>query len=298
MINKIIRALVDHGPLTGNELLRAIGDVDKFELWRACFRYNTLQISSFARYYLRYDLKIDDYLRLSPSIIRDFLTYTLIALPHQRGELHRRQLILCNQHRDISVAKLRIVTELFAEINDRVTPQTKAATCAFVAGDIAYFMGHSEDRPSPATGEMMRGSDIDIVIVHTDDARADDIALIDRHLYARKPILMKHPDYRQELDYIIKPLDRVSAQAAYESIQDKIACKIIYESVFMWGSPRVYVDVRAAIERQAIHDRIQADFASAIEDRARAVDEILSSPTVSPETKALFYASQERVEFT
>jgi hypothetical protein len=299
VINDIIRRLIDRGPLLGRELLESLGPVDQFELWRSCFTFDTLQISSFARYYLRYDISRAEYIRLSPSIIRDFLTYTIVALPHQRSDLHRRHLILCNQHRDISLSKVRIVTELFREIEGRLSDASRRSICAFVAGDIAYFMGHAEQRPS-VSGKIMSGSDIDIIIVHTKDAAAEDLKLIDQSLTMRKAQLLKHPDYRQELDFIIKPIERVAQQVGYETIDDKIASKIIFESLLIWGSSDVYLRLKDLLDTSGASDKIRADFLVAIEERTQAINAILSSKEqiMSGNTKSLFYATQERVEFS
>lgn len=299
MINDIIRNLIDRGPMIGRELLEAIGNVDQFELWKACYSYDTLQISSFARYYLRYDISRSEYIRLSPSIIRDFLTYTIVGLPHQRGELHRRHLILCNQHRDISLMKLRIVTELFREIETQVSARAQQTICAFIAGDIAYFMGHAEQRPS-ASGEIMSGSDIDVIIVHTSDADPADLKIIDDMLSVRKTHLMKHPDFRQELDFIIKPIERVAGQVKYASIEDKIASKIIFESLLVWGSAGVYTQIKTLLDHSGAADRIRSDFLIAIEERTEAIANILSASgkSVDVNTKSLFYATQERIEFS
>jgi hypothetical protein len=297
--SKVIHTLADRGPLTGAELLAAVGNVDHFMLWRACFKLQTLQITSFASYYIRYDVTRENMLRLSPSILRDFLTFTLIGLPHQRDALHRKQLSLCNRHRDISYKKINIAMMALSELNTIVSEHTLSRICAFVAGDICYFMGHSEERPSAATGKIMNGSDIDIIIVHEEDCDPEDIRKIDEHIMARKVMLMRHPDYRQEIDYVVKPISRLREQLNYVTITEKIACKIVYESLFIWGSNTLYLKLRQMLQDAGVTDQLIEDFNTAIEERSSALKELLdvSAHDVASDVKKLFYATQERVEF-
>jgi len=297
--NKIIHTLTDRGPLTGAELLAALRPIDQFVLWQNCFRSPTLQITSFASYYIRYDVGRENMLRLSPSILRDFLTFTLIALPHQRDALHRKQLTLCNNHRDTSYRKIRIAMEVLSELDGKVDPQAMSSLAAFVAGDICYFMGHDEERPN-ASGKNMSGSDIDIIIVHEDDANPDELKKIDKHLFERKGILMKLPNYRQEIDYVIKPVSRLKKQLGYGTIDEKIACKIVYESLFIWGSTPFYLKIRRLLETSGVNEMITSDFSKSIEERSAAVKELLNSnmSDISPEVMKLFFATQERVEFS
>ena len=300
MIGAIIHALADKGPMTGAELEAAIGTQDHFELWYQCFSSETLQISSFAHYYLRFDVTRGNLLRLSPSILRDFLTYTLIGLPHHRHEMHRRQLVLSNAHREISHQKLRIAMNILAEVEQEISEPSRLAMCAFVGGDIAYFMSHAEERPSSSTGENMSGSDIDIVVVYGPSADESDLDLLDKHLTQRKVQFMRDSRHRQELDFIIKPIDRVVSQTAYSTIDQKIACKIIAESMFAWGSTSLYMRLRHLLDQYEVSGKIHQDFQEAITERASAVDVLLHNhpKEISEQVKGLFYFSQERVEFS
>ena len=78
---KIIDLLDANGPMTGGEIASKLGDVKKILVWKTCMDTDRFHIFNCARYYLRYDITRDDQIRLSPSVLRDFLSFTLIYLP-------------------------------------------------------------------------------------------------------------------------------------------------------------------------------------------------------------------------
>lgn len=162
-----------------------------------------IQISHFPRYYLRYEITRDDMVRLSPSILRDFLSFTLFSLPGQREAVIERQMLLSRYHREVGLAKVRIARTILIDILDRIPDAQHAKICAFIVGDLAYFPGHSEPRKVRQSGEMVRGSDIDIIIVHD---RLDDeyVELIAREMMQAKNFQLRHPAQRQAFDYICK----------------------------------------------------------------------------------------------
>ena len=81
--------LAQTGPLTGAELAAAGGFTDILALWRACHASGLL-LRRTGRRYLRLDSAVAGYARLSPSIRREFLTYTLVGLARQQAALETR----------------------------------------------------------------------------------------------------------------------------------------------------------------------------------------------------------------
>ena len=79
MPERIIDLLERTGPLTGAEIHKALGG-EMFALWKACMLSPRLAIRRVGRRYLRLDRRVDGYARLSPSILREFLTYTVVGL--------------------------------------------------------------------------------------------------------------------------------------------------------------------------------------------------------------------------
>lgn len=74
----IISLLRENGPLTGKELLEKSRS-DTLSVWRACNKPGKIFTETAGRRYLRLDRHVQGYARLSPSILREFLTkYFLI----------------------------------------------------------------------------------------------------------------------------------------------------------------------------------------------------------------------------
>ncbi|MEL6257823.1 MAG: hypothetical protein AAFQ67_02045 [Pseudomonadota bacterium] len=295
---EVKRLIADRGALLGKELVDALPQAGFLDLWQACFSDLEIHISHFARYYLRYDKGRDDLVRLSPSILRDFLSFTLFSLAGQREGVIERQVELSNLHREISLYKMRIASTVVSQAFKLLTAEQREQACAFIAGDLTYFLGHSEPREVAAIGELVRGSDIDIVIVHN-GLGDDTVAMLDQHMLGAKSYYLNHPDHRQELDFVCKPLERMFAQFGYSDIHEKIASKIFYESLFLGGSLELYEQIKQELERSGAHAAIEADFEYAIAERKRAMRTLLKTDPAQLDktTETLFYFSQERVEF-
>ncbi len=296
---EVVALLREKGPRIGKELAFDLPTVPPLALWQACYTSEALQISHFASYYLRFDITREDLVRLSPSILRDFLSFTLFGLAGQRYQMIERQGALSNYHRDVSRQKITIAQGILAKLLKQLSRDVRARMCAFIAGDLAYFLAHNEPREHAATGEMLRGSDIDIVVVH-DDLDAETVTMIETEISNLKNYYLRHPDYRHEVDFIVKTRKTMERQFAYTNIHDKIASKIAYESMFLGGSLPLYMDVRAVLEQTGVNDLIEADFEHALTDRKSAMKKLLAHPggALDDETRSLFYFSQERVEFS
>ena len=287
-----------YGPMLGKELHEHLPDVELLKLWQACFTSNDLQLSQFSRYYLRYDIMRDDYIRLSPSILRDFLSFTLFSQDSQRDAILERLIRLSNRHREISRWKTHLARNVLADVFAELAIEDAQHVCAFIAGDLAYFLGHNEPREIEALGEMVRGSDLDIIIIH-DGLTGEKVEQINQRMLMAKNYMIRNPNLRQELDFIVKSQDRMFGQFAYETIQQKIASKIAYESMFMAGSIRLYTEVMEELRRSGTQDRIDADFEKGLSDRAAATTQLLRTDpeSLDKNTRSLFYFSQERIEF-
>ena len=296
---RIVSLLDERGPLLGKEIAEALADVSRLRLWQACFTSLTLQISHFASYYLRYDITREDQVRLSPSILRDFLSFTLFSLPEQRRRLVERQGGISNHHREISLGKIAIARQVWSSILSMLPLESQRYLCAFIAGDLAYFLAHDEPREVESIGEMVRGSDIDIIIIHDALPKAI-IDMIDREMMRHKSYFMRHPDYRQELDFICKSKSVMFKQFSYDDIHQKIASKIAYESMFLGGSLELYMGIRGGLSSSGVQDLIEADFQFALTDRKAAMRALhaVENDQLDENTRSLFFFSQERVEFS
>ena len=291
--------LETHGPMLGKELCNLHPDQPFLAMWQACFSDLSIQISHFSRYYLRYDITREDHVRLSPSILRDFLSFTLFSLPGQRDAVIARQVGLSNHHREISLQKIRVAQTLLLDILGWIPAEEVAKLCAFIAGDLSYFLGHDEPRRVKQTGDLVNGSDIDIIIVH--EGLGDEaVARIDKDMMTAKQFYLRSPMHRHEVDYICKPLSRMYEQFAYEDIHQKIASKIVYESLFLAGSLELYGRIRDEMEASGAQMKIEDDFDDGLAQRKDAMQTLLTCDPnqLDENTESLFYFSQERIEFT
>lgn len=297
---QITAFLSEHGPMIGKQLAERLPDIPMLALWQACYQSRTLHVSHFASYYLRFDITRDDQVRLSPSILRDFLSFSLFGLPGQRDQMIERQGTLSNMHREISREKIGLAQQVMKSLFLKLPREVRSSMCAFIAGDLAYFLAHNEPREHSASGEMVKGSDIDIVIILSDELPDDIRRQIDTDMIALKNYYLKHPDYRHEIDFITKRKSTMERQFHYTDIHEKIASKIAYESMFLGGSLTLYMEVRDAMVSTGVDRLIERDFDHALKDRKNAMQKLLlvSSDEIDEETRSLFYFSQERVEFT
>ena len=297
---RVIQLIAEKGPLIGKELAQSMPDVPVLALWQACYRSQTFRVSHFASYYLRYDITREDQVRLSPSILRDFLSFTLFGLPGQRDQMIERQGTLANMHREISREKIYVAQLVMKQLFVSLGREVRSQLCAFIAGDLAYFLAHNEPREHAASGEMVKGSDIDIVIILSESLPDEIKTRIDNEMTALKSLYLRHPQFRHEIDFICKRKSVIERQFQDTDIHDKIASKIAYESMFLGGSLTLYMEVRDAMSRTGVDGLIEQDFEHALKDRKNAMHTLLNVPgdTIDEETRSLFYFSQERVEFS
>jgi len=240
-------------------------------------------------------------LRLSPSILRDFLTFSLVYLTDQMVEIVEAGTRLANNFRTVSLEKLSWAREALLQLDDDLQEVLNKHCVVFLSGDIAYYLAHETKRMHSQLGVEVNGSDIDVVIVTNRGAPADMIARIESQFLTIKKIFLTTPNIREELDFIVKPIETMLGQLAYNDIHDKIASKILYESYFLMGRVDIYQTLMKHLKLSGTWARIEADFETALGQRKETISKILSlDPDVSTddeEVASLFFASKERLEF-
>ncbi len=300
---QIKELLTEHGPMTGGRLAELLGEDSRpILIWKTCMSSDDLRIFNCARYYLRYDVTRDDQIRLSPSVLRDFLSFTLVYLSDQHALAVDGAAILANKHRLISLRKLKFARNSLLSLSEDIQTAIQNHACCFIAGDISYFLSHDEPRVHQQTGSMIRGSDIDIIVVHVNDFDPDTVREAERQLLGIKFRAIKDPAVAQEIDFIFKPVQKMFSQFNYADINQKIACKILYESFFLYGRLDLYEKLLTELEFSGAVKRIELDFEKALQGRKKTIGKILSLDNLDPENmdddiRSLFYFSQERLEF-
>lgn len=293
---EIIELLGRDGPRTGAELLETTR-MEALPLWRLCRGCVDIHFEQIGHRFLRLDRAVEGYARLSPSVRREFLTYTVLGLAHQQSTVTARAKQLRAEIEQISRIKSNLARESMASIVSELRmPEALTANVVFIiAGDITYGMSHAVPRPEKSTGQMVRGSDLDIIVVATDDFPEDALKELDAAIYRKKHYLLVHPDHREEIDYVIKRLAKVREQLRFDTFEHMVASKILHEGRMLCGGAEVFDAVNGLVRECGVPEKIAVMEAQAAEDRRAAEAHLLDSSvdTRTGEHFNLFYTREE-----
>jgi hypothetical protein len=300
MERKISNRIKQKGPLTGAELHGLLGG-DPYLLWKSCMHAPRMSVRSVGQRFLRLDQKVSGFARLSPSIMREFLTYSVIGLNSDTDGLEQRgQELLAHIHevseskRDLAQSIVAALTGQFAQrgIGDK-------DLCVFIAGDIVYDMAHDVPRPERSTGKMIRGSDLDLVFILNDRVPDEVMQELDEAVYQEKYRYLINPSMREEIDYIVKKLDRVREQAAFDTFKRMIACKILHEGILLYGSDTLFQAAKSMLAEYGVNEKLARMQQEAETFRAKAEEYLLGGHPdgIADEDRYLFYTAEESEEF-
>jgi hypothetical protein len=294
---EIISLLAESGPLTGAQLAERSG-TEVLALWQACRKIRSVRLLSTARRFLRLDRTVQGYARLSPSIRREFLTYTFAGLDNQMEALTAEAQQFCAETKRVSQTKLEVardcVVTTLAPLPQRDEILEKA--CFLIAGDVVYDMSHTVPRPEKSTGEMVRGSDLDVVVVARDDLSPESVGAFDAAFHKRKHLLLVND--REEIDYLIKTLSRVREQLRFDIFSSMVACKILDEGRLLHGNEGVYQTVKNLLVEHGIPERLHQLEQQAVASRQLAEARLLDTRTEIDQSEYynLFYTHAEEDE--
>lgn len=260
-----------------------------------------IRVSNCARYYLRYDILRGNTLRLSPSILRDFLTFSVVYLPSQLLDVIEINTILANKFRSISLGKQDWARKALLQLDPDLQQVLNDHCVVFLSGDIAYLLAHETKRVHSQLSVEINGSDIDIVIIANNEVSPETVLKIESQLLKIKRKFLVSPEIGEELDFIVKSIETMIGQLAYQDIHQKIASKILYESSFLMGRLDIYQTLMEHLKMSGTWDLIENDFETALSQRKETISKIILLPpqvsTEDPEVASLFFASKERLEF-
>jgi vacuolar-type H+-ATPase subunit F/Vma7 len=295
---QLLQVIKEQGPLTGKDFVRKTG-LDIFEAWQFCASSPYVITSIVGRRYLRLDQKVDDYARLSPSIMREFLNYTVIGLAGQEQALGKLANQIAADIAAISARKIALARDTIARLveNHHAGPEIKAASCFIIAGDVVFGMAHAEPRPESSTGELVRGSDLDIITV-TDGLSPALNEELDSIIYREKYALLMNPASKEELDYIIKELQLVEEQLKFDHFKAMVASKILVEGQYLYGSKKIFDRIKELIRLNAVAEKLATLETKAVLDRKNAEKELLGAPKTADREQlmALFFTTEEKEE--
>lgn len=297
-MERALEYLMKSSPVTGKDFVQACG-LEIFDAWRLCSGSTRIITKIVGNRYLRLDSKVEGYARLSPSIMREFLNYTIIGLAGHEEAVSLRARQLSAEIAVISSNKIILARDTIERLveNHHSKDIITDRTCFIIAGDVVFGMAHAEPRPESSTGELVRGSDLDIITI-TDNLPWDLYEELDNLIYKEKYNLLMNPASKEELDYIIKDLGVVSEQLKFSDFKSMVASKILDEGKYLFGSRNLFGKVKEMIKTAAVSEKIKQLEKKAIEDRVRAVPKLLTAAGTagSESLTALFYTTEEKEE--
>ena len=297
---EIVHQIEKKGPLIGSELQEVV-KADPLLLWRTCRTSKSLDVRIVGKRYLRLDRRIEGYARLSPSILREFLTYTAIGLSYEQVALDQKaEEVILHVH-EVSKTKLRTASGIVSTLVDRVGEEwlIQEQVCFIIAGDIVFNMAHDVPRPERSTKKLVQGSDMDIVIILDDRFPKKLMIRLDEEIYKEKCNFLMNPYLREEIDYIVKYIDRVKTQMDFVSFKQMVACKIIHEGAFLYGSKELFATVKGMLTNYGVIEELTSMEEKAIRFRENSEKYLLSEKfeNLNQENLNLFFPTAESEEF-
>jgi hypothetical protein len=297
-MDTIVKRLDSEGPLTGKELCDKT-KIDALSLWRSCYRSKEILPHIIGKRYLRLDKHVKGYARLSPSIMREFLTYTVVGLRKHSPEIGQKAKGLQQTIMNISKKKLALAEKIISNLVDlhKETERIKSGACFIIAGDVVYEMAHAELRPESSTGELVAGSDLDIIVV-TENLPEALIKAVDASIYREKYLYLKRPDYKEEIDYIVKDISKVDQQLQFDEFKHMVASKILQEGRFLYGSRDIFGKIQWMLSNKGVPAKLSVMEGKASRDRENAQAYLLEGTGTLTDKEALklFYMKEETAE--
>jgi hypothetical protein len=297
---KILQLIREKGPLTGSEVWEATGE-EGLLLWRACRLSSEVLVRTVGTTYLRLDRRLEGYARLSPSILREFLTYSVIGLSEDPGAVALRAQALVAHIEEVSRSKSQLAYDVISSLADRFVYGTilHEHACFILAGDIVYNMAHDVPRPERSTGKLVRGSDMDLVVIVDDLFPPELIGPLDETIYKEKYRLFMAPHIREEIDYIVKDFNRVLEQLRFDTFKHMVACKILEEGAFLFGSEAIFEKLKSLLREYGVLEKLRAMEKQAQFFRIRAEEFLLREDPqkIGESGSYLFYPVEESEEF-
>ncbi len=255
---RIIELIKQRGPSTGSEILQEIGSGDELNLWRTCRQSDRLDVRTVGMRYMRLDRNVEGYSRMSPSILREFLTYTVVGVKGDSERISERAQDLVSHMEKVSKAKLEMAFRTASSLVTWFESEWAIydMICFIIAGDIVYNMAHDVPRPERSTKKMVNGSDMDVVVI-VDDQFPDDLRKqLDDAIYREKCRLLAAPHLREELDYIVKNMERVREQIQFNTFKRMVACKILHEGTLLYGSERLFTGMKSILRESGVTEKV------------------------------------------
>jgi len=294
---EIIDLIRIKGPLTGLEIKKTI-DADNLALWKTCRASKKLRVKTSGKRYLRLDRHVEGLARFSPSILREFLTYSVVGLTSSPMLLDKRCAEVTDRIHRISRHKFELAKKIVSDIIEEFNNKT-SEICFIIAGDIVYGMAHDIPRPERSTGKLVKGSDIDLVAIVDDSMIDNDFNILDELIYKKKYRMLIDPSINEEVDYKIKKPALVKKQARFDNFKNMVASKILQEGLLLQGNKDLYQTIKSILKINGVMEKLDEFEKAAGIFREKAEKAILLEDLdkTAVEEMHLFYSAEEFEEF-
>lgn len=296
----VIRLIEREGPFTGAEILAATGR-DALALWRTCMSSARVMIRTVGNRYLRLDRRVEGYSRLSPSILREFLTYSVVSAPDDVVPLTLKANEIASHTEKVSRQKWELASSMVSSLLSQFENEFPILdhVTFVIGGDIAYGMAHDVPRPERSTGKLVRGSDLDIVVVVDEHCPGWLVKRLDETMYQEKWRILVTPHLKEEIDYVVKDIDRIQEQLHFDTFKRMVACKILHEGRLLHGSREIFSTIKSLLKEHGIEKKLLEMEERAKAFRRRAETLLLEGDPHEVKEKHLdlFYPTEESEEF-
>jgi hypothetical protein len=225
----------------------------------------------------------------------------VVGIQGTPNPLEQKARKLISHIEEVSRAKLELVYRVVSGLASWFESEWSLdhQVCFIIAGDIVFNMAHDVPRPERSTGKLVTGSDMDLVVIVDDQFPEDMMKRLDDAIYQEKYRLLMTPHLREEIDYIVKKLERVREQVRFDCFRHMVACKILQEGTFLYGSEHLFSTAKALLQEHGVTERLNV-----LEKRAKAFRKeaekylLREDPKkIKEESLCLFYPTEESDEF-
>ena len=300
MKKEIISLIEERGPLTGAEIFESM-DADILFVWRSCNRSTNLIIQRIGPRYLRLDRRVEGFARLSPSILREFLTYSVIGLAKDPDSVTQKTRQVRSHIEQVTRSKSELAYSIVSAAMERFEDSAliREQAAVMIAGDIVYNMAHDVPRPERSTGKLVKGSDLDIVLVVDERFPKRQMETLDDIIYQEKQRILTTPHLREEIDYIVKDINRLREQMRFDTFRHMVACKILQEGTLLYGSEDLFCTIKGILRDEGVTEKLKELEARARIFRRHAEKYLMHEDPEKNrgEYQSLFYPTEESEEF-
>ena len=229
------------------------------------------------------------------------MTYSLIGLSGDPDSIAKRAQEIVSHIEDVSKKKYELAYRVVSDVRSMLENEWAhdGEICCIIAGDIVYTMAHDVPRPEKSTGRLVNGSDIDLVVVVDDSLPEDFIKKLDTSIYQEKYRILTTPAFKEEIDYVVKTMSRVREQLCFDTFKHMVACKILQEGTFLYGSEDLFRTIKILLHEYGVVEKLNDFEQKAQAFRQNAEEYLLRADLKEMKKKDLylFYPGEESEEF-